>query len=205
MTWGAAEFVAAEEMGRPRGFWWAPDGRSLLAARVDNSPRHQTVDVGPVGAGQQTAAPLLSPCRYRRLGRQPLAPRGISRRGPAHAGPVGRRALPVPRRRPLEPLGPPLLLVEQRDHQACAVLSVDLAEGLTSRLAEASDAAWVWSPPGVPAWLEDGQLLWAVADADTCRLKVGDELVTPPGLQVRGVTHAGTLGPVHGVERPLRW
>ena len=38
VTWGAAEFVAAEEMGRPRGFWWAPDGRSLLAARVDNSP-----------------------------------------------------------------------------------------------------------------------------------------------------------------------
>jgi dipeptidyl-peptidase 4 len=38
VTWGAAEFVAAEEMGRARGFWWAPDGGSVLAARVDNSP-----------------------------------------------------------------------------------------------------------------------------------------------------------------------
>ena len=38
VTWGAAEFIAAEEMDRFRGFWWAPDGRSLLAARVDNSP-----------------------------------------------------------------------------------------------------------------------------------------------------------------------
>ncbi|WP_374227606.1 DPP IV N-terminal domain-containing protein, partial [Streptomyces sp. AC627_RSS907] len=28
-------------MGRDRGFWWAPDGRSLLVARVDVSPvRH---------------------------------------------------------------------------------------------------------------------------------------------------------------------
>jgi len=46
-------------------------------------------------------------------------------------------------------------------------------------------------------------LLWAVADADTWRLKVGDELVTPPGLQVRGVTHAGDVGAVHRVERSL--
>ena len=38
VTWGAAEFIAAEEMGRSRGFWWSPDGGSLLAARVDNSP-----------------------------------------------------------------------------------------------------------------------------------------------------------------------
>ncbi len=36
VTYGLAEFVAAEEMGRQRGFWWAPDGSSLLVARVDN-------------------------------------------------------------------------------------------------------------------------------------------------------------------------
>ena len=38
VTWGLAEFVAAEEMGRQRGFWWAPDGTRLLVARVDESP-----------------------------------------------------------------------------------------------------------------------------------------------------------------------
>ena len=26
VTWGLAEFVAAEEMGRYRGYWWSPDG-----------------------------------------------------------------------------------------------------------------------------------------------------------------------------------
>src|SRR5207302_5179473 len=36
--WGRAEHVAAEEMGRARGFWWAPDGGSLLVARVDERP-----------------------------------------------------------------------------------------------------------------------------------------------------------------------
>ncbi len=38
VTWGLAEFVAAEEMGRTRGHWWSPQGRRLLAARVDAAP-----------------------------------------------------------------------------------------------------------------------------------------------------------------------
>src|SRR5579875_586399 len=29
VTFGLAEFVAAEEMGRTRGYWWAPDGSAL--------------------------------------------------------------------------------------------------------------------------------------------------------------------------------
>ncbi|MFI2031071.1 S9 family peptidase [Streptomyces buecherae] len=41
VSYGLPEYVAAESMGRDRGFWWAPDGRSLLVARVDVSPvRH---------------------------------------------------------------------------------------------------------------------------------------------------------------------
>jgi dipeptidyl-peptidase-4 len=26
VTFGLAEFIAAEEMGRTRGYWWSPDG-----------------------------------------------------------------------------------------------------------------------------------------------------------------------------------
>src|SRR6266545_2452431 len=37
ITWGLAEFIAAEEFDRYRGYWWAPDGRSLLATRVDET------------------------------------------------------------------------------------------------------------------------------------------------------------------------
>ena len=36
--WGLAEFIAAEEMDRHRGYWWAPDGERLLACRVDERP-----------------------------------------------------------------------------------------------------------------------------------------------------------------------
>lgn len=38
VTYGLAEFVAAEEMYRTRGFWWSPDGRRVLVARVDTTP-----------------------------------------------------------------------------------------------------------------------------------------------------------------------
>ena len=97
--------------------------------------------------------------------------------------------------------GPPLLLVEQRDHKAAAVLRcptwsrrVRVETVTTSTLLEASDAAWVDWPVGVPAWLDGGDLLWAIVaepGGSTWRLKVGDELVTPPGLQVREVTSTG--------------
>ncbi len=35
--YGLAEFIAAEEFGRQRGFWWSPDGRRLLVLRVDEA------------------------------------------------------------------------------------------------------------------------------------------------------------------------
>ncbi|MBA4215900.1 MAG: hypothetical protein C0460_01050 [Methylibium sp.] len=37
VSWGLAEFAAAEELARQRGYWWSKDGRSLLALRVDES------------------------------------------------------------------------------------------------------------------------------------------------------------------------
>ncbi|MEA3053969.1 MAG: dipeptidyl-peptidase 4, partial [Sphingomonadales bacterium] len=38
LSWGAAEFVAQEEMDRDTGYWWSPDDRYLAVARVDESP-----------------------------------------------------------------------------------------------------------------------------------------------------------------------
>src|SRR5690606_4434389 len=34
---GRAEFIAAEELSRFRGFWWAPDGSGLLVERYDET------------------------------------------------------------------------------------------------------------------------------------------------------------------------
>lgn len=38
VSYGMAEFIAQEEMGRSTGYWWAPDDRRIAYARVDESP-----------------------------------------------------------------------------------------------------------------------------------------------------------------------
>jgi dipeptidyl-peptidase-4 len=38
LSWGAAEFVAQEELGRDTGYWWSPDDHFIAVARVDESP-----------------------------------------------------------------------------------------------------------------------------------------------------------------------
>jgi dipeptidyl-peptidase-4 len=191
VTWGAAEFIAAEEMGRNRGFWWAPDGRSLLAARVDNAPVATWWTADPSRPAQPP-----QPHRYPVAG-GPDALVSLWHLGAAPDGAPRREVVWDNARYPYlaavhwSRWGPPLLVVEQRDHKASTVLSVDLASGATTVLVEDADDAWVDLTPGLPAWLEDGRLVWAATDAGTRRLRVGDELVTPPGLQVREVTSVG--------------
>ncbi len=38
VSFGRAEFIAAEEMQRSRGFWWSPSGDQLIVTRVDDAP-----------------------------------------------------------------------------------------------------------------------------------------------------------------------
>jgi dipeptidyl-peptidase-4 len=38
LSWGAAEFVAQEELSRDTGYWWSPDDKYVAVARVDESP-----------------------------------------------------------------------------------------------------------------------------------------------------------------------
>ncbi|HEY6482871.1 MAG TPA: S9 family peptidase [Steroidobacteraceae bacterium] len=38
VSFGTAEFIAQEEMGRGSGYWWAPDEKRIAYTRVDESP-----------------------------------------------------------------------------------------------------------------------------------------------------------------------
>ena len=52
ISYGVAEFVAQEEMGRYTGYWWAPGDDAVAFARVDESPVEEAprLDIGPDGA-----------------------------------------------------------------------------------------------------------------------------------------------------------
>ncbi len=38
VSYGMAEFIAQEEMNRDTGYWWSPDERRIVVARVDETP-----------------------------------------------------------------------------------------------------------------------------------------------------------------------
>ncbi len=63
VSFGVAEFVAQEEMGRYTGAWWSPGDTAIAYARVDESPI-EVVERLEIGAQRSTIAPQ----RYPRAG-----------------------------------------------------------------------------------------------------------------------------------------
>ena len=98
--YGTAEFVAQEELGRSRGFWWSPDSKQLLFQRTDARPV-ETVYVAD--ARHPEKAPV--PFKYPRAGTpNAIVDLGLvsaSGAGAAVAD-LGSREVPVSRTRELD-------------------------------------------------------------------------------------------------------
>ncbi|TWP46134.1 S9 family peptidase [Lentzea tibetensis] len=181
VTWGVAEFVAAEEMSRYRGYWWSPDGTRVLAARVDNSPVQRWYIADP--ANPATPATEIA---YPAAG-TPNASVSLSVLS------LDGSAVPVPLE--FDYLnsvhwsggGDPLLTVQSRDQKTVRILALSPDTGAVAELVTETDAQWVEVAAGAPAWTPDGRLVRIVTEDDEYRLKVGDDVVSGDGLQVRSV------------------
>ncbi len=188
VTWGLAEFVAAEEMDRSRGFWWSPDSDRLLAARVDDSPVRRWWIADP--ANPQTApAEVAYPAAGTPNAHVALALLGLD--GSRTEVEWDRERFPYLARVHWSAAGPPLLLVQARDQRSQLCLTVDTATGRTSTLLTERDPVWLELFTGVPAWTPDGRLV-RIADQDDARvLVVGDRVLTDDALHVRAVLDVG--------------
>jgi dipeptidyl-peptidase 4 len=182
---GVAEFIAAEEMGRARGFWWSPDGTRLLVSFVDKSPVRRFHIADP--ANPEVAPNVVSyPAAGTDNATVRLAVLGLdgSRVDVDFEDEYFVTAHWSSR-------GELLVAGAPRDQRRMRVLAVDTGTGATEVLAEDVDDRWVEIIPGVPAWTEDGRLVRvAVADGAN-RLVVDGKAVTPPSLQVRAVLDVG--------------
>ena len=201
VTWGLAEFVAAEEMGRSRGFWWAPDGERLAVARVDTRAVQRFHLTDPADPAAEPVR-LPYPAAGTANAEVRLAVVGLDG-GRVEIG-WDRAAFPYLAAVVWEPGGPLTLLVQARDQTETRVLGADPDSGATTELAAQRDPAWVELVPGVPAWL-DGRLVMTADDpaCDTRRLTVDGAPVTPPGLEISelvAVTGGAVL--VAGSEEP---
>ncbi|MEV8095023.1 prolyl oligopeptidase family serine peptidase [Kitasatospora sp. NPDC085879] len=184
VTWGQAEFAAQEEMGRDRGFWWSPDSRRLLVARVDDTPvrRWWIADpANPATAPAEVAYPAAG---------TPNAEVGlwlIDLDGTRTEVVWDRTAHPYLARVHWSAGGAPLLLVQARDQRHQQIRTVDTTDGSTAPLVEEKDAAWLELFDGVPAWTPDGRLV-RISDAGGSRaLLIDEKPVTDDSLHVRSV------------------
>lgn len=183
--WGVAEFAAAEEMDRYRGYWWAPDGTALLVARVDERPVHRWWIADPA-----TPAQPPTEVAYPAAG-TPNA--DVSAWLVAIAGtrteiPWDRDAWPYLVQAGWDDHGP-LIALQPRDQGAIEVRAVDPHDGATTVVWSDHDDAWVERAPGTPARLADGRLVMTAERAGTRRLMIGDDAVTPDDLTVRAIAH----------------
>ncbi|GAA0407007.1 peptidase [Acrocarpospora corrugata] len=180
VTYGLAEFNAAEELGRMRGYWWSPAGDALLVARVDESPVQRWHIADPANPDREPAV-----VAYPAAG-TPNADVQLF----VHDLSGSRVEVPFTHEYLLNVLWDAhglALVTLSRDQREMFLLKIDPATGASTVVRTDTDPAWVEPISGVPGHLSDGTLVW-VADADGGRrLIIGDRPVTPPSLQVREV------------------
>ena len=196
VTWGLADFIAAEEMGRHRGMWWSPDASALLAARVDESmvARWHISDPGNPEAGAQ---PMAYPAAGTDNAEVRLAVLDVRGGGDAPPEPQwlewDRGALPYLATAgwTTGPDGTPTAVfgAQSRDQRTLTVFSADPATGLTGPVRTETDPVWVEIMPGVPDFTASGEPVWiGREEGGERRLFVGGRAMGPPGLYVRGVS-----------------
>jgi dipeptidyl-peptidase-4 len=198
VRWGLAEFAAAEELDRSRGFWWAPDGGSLLVERYDESPVAQWYIADPADPAAEPAM-----VRYPHAGTAnavvslALVPLDGDRVDVDWASdrPIDGQLLEYLAH--VEWSGPrPLLCLLTRDQARLEFREVDPATGATSLIRAVTDDAWVELLQGTPRRLDDGRLLHGLDRGETRHLAVDGAAFTREGLQVRKVESADDDGVV---------
>ncbi len=184
---GVAEFIAAEEMGRARGYWWSPDGTRLLVAFTDRSAVRRFHIADP--ANPETEPNVVA---YPAAGTDNVQVRL------AVVGLDGSR-VDVDWDGDPEYLvtahwsshGAPLIALQPRDQRSMQFRSVDPDTGATEVLVTDTDERWVEIIPGGPAWTPDGRLVRVAVVDGWNRLVVDGKEVSPVGLQVRALVDVG--------------
>ena len=192
LSFGLAEFIAAEEMGRMRGYWWAPDGSAVLTARVDERPVQRWHIADPANPAPASGGHRLPAAGTANADVSLLLARLDGSRTEVS---WDRAAFPYLATVSWD-AADPLLVVQSRDQRRMQLRQADPATGQTTLIREDTDPKWVDIVPGVPARTSDGQIVWT-ADAEGARrllLGTADEhragaatAVTPASLQVRDV------------------
>ncbi|TGA95917.1 prolyl oligopeptidase family serine peptidase [Streptomyces sp. MZ04] len=187
VTYGLAEFIAAEEMSRSRGFWWSPGSDRLLVARADDAPVRRWWIADP-------AHPESEPTKvaYPAAGTANADVRlfVVTLDGARTEVTWDRARYPYLARVHWSSAGAPLLLVQSRDQLSQLYLAVNPDDGSTRMVhaeEDADETAWLELFPGAPSWSPSGRLVRIVDEGGARVLAVGERPLTGPQLHVRAV------------------
>ncbi|MGW2380296.1 prolyl oligopeptidase family serine peptidase [Streptomyces sp. NPDC001658] len=205
VTYGLAEFIAAEEMGRSRGFWWSPESDRLLVARVDDTPVRRWWISDPAHPDRE---PQHVPYPAAGTDNADVRLFLIDLDGMRTEVVWDWARYPYLAHVHWSAAGAPLLLVQARDQRSQLYLAVDPATGATRMVHADEDPIWLDLFAGVPSWSPSGQLV-RVADEGGARvLAVGERPLTGPQLHVRAVLDVSdddvlvSASAGEGAERP---
>jgi dipeptidyl-peptidase-4 len=188
VSYGLAEFIAAEEMGRDRGFWWAPESDRLLVARVDDTPVKRWWIADPAHP-ERDPHHVAYPAAGTANAEVRLFVVGLD--GTRVEVGWDRERYPYLARVHWSAAGAPLLLVQARDQRGQVFLAVDPESGGTRMVHADEDPIWLELFAGVPCWSPSGQLV-RIADEGGARvLAVGERPLTGAQLHVRAVLDVG--------------
>lgn len=188
ISYGLAEFIAAEEMQRSRGFWWSPESDRLLVARADDSavkrwwiadPAHP--DRKPAEVAYPAAGTPNADVRLLVLGLDGTRTEVV----------WDRSRYPYLAQVHWSSQGAPLILVQARDQRSQLFLAVDPESGTTRTVHVDEDPVWLDLFAGVPAWAPDGRLVRIVDEGGARVLSVGDRPLTGAQLQILAVLDIG--------------
>lgn len=169
ISWGSAEFVAQEELGRTRGYWWSPDGQQLLTQRTDETAVETLYVANPANPSEPP-----TPFRYPRAGSTNAEVKLALVSATGKGKPIwiewDRDALPYVTAVQWPKGAPPTLVVMNRAQTDARVLAVDPKTGKTRQLLAETDPAWVNTSDLI--WLPDGsRFLWATQKSGEWQLE----------------------------------
>ena len=186
VTWGVADFIAAEEMGRSRGFWWNPEGTHLAVTRVDNTPVQRWWLSNPADPGlTPTSVPYPAAGTPNAIVQLFI----IDEDGGRVEVVWDKETLPYLTDVSWSSHGLHIV-VQSRDQKRVEVRTVTPSTGATYLRLEDVDQHWVELVPGTPTFLGDGRLVTCADRGGSRRLMIDGEPVTLAPLQVRSVLHA---------------
>ena len=179
--WGLADFAAAEEFDRVRGYWWASDSRSLIVERVDETP----VDLAWI----TDPANPLKPAREHRYPFAGTPNAEVSLHRVTLAGDINEILWDKNTHPYLVTVNPrgsaPTFSVLSRNQQSLEIFRLN--ELTPTSIHIRNEGPWHTVAHGVPTLNDADQLIEIRPLDNSFRLCVDGEAVSPKGLQVGGV------------------